>query len=74
VLGDTPSLVASALLDLLGVTFFMDLIFDIPQLRHFIRRAERLEPFDQATMSFNDDAIHISVGLFELQIRCDRPD
>jgi hypothetical protein len=68
---DTP------LLNELIVKFFMDLIFEIPQLRHFIDRAERLEPFDQARMTFYDGAIWISFGSprrFGLEIRCERPD
>jgi hypothetical protein len=65
---DTP------LLNQLRVTLFMDLIFEIPRLRHFIGRAERLQPFDQASMEIDDKAISISVGLFDLWIRCERPD
>jgi hypothetical protein len=65
---DTP------LLSELLVTFFMDLIFEIPQLRHFIDRAQRLKPFDRARMDFYDGDINIGVGLFELQIQCERPD
>jgi hypothetical protein len=70
---DTP------LLNRLNVMFFMDLIFDIPQLRHFIGRAERLEPLDQATMEINDRVIWIRDSdrlprRFKLQILCERPD
>jgi hypothetical protein len=68
---DTP------LLDLFNITFFMDLIFEIPRLRHFISRTERLEPFDQARMEFYDRDVWISVGSsrrFVLEIRCERPD
>jgi hypothetical protein len=70
---DTP------LLNKLNVTFFMDLIFDIPRLRHFIGRAERLEPWNQAVMEFNNRGIWISnsyllPSLFRLEIRCERPD
>jgi hypothetical protein len=70
---DTP------LLNELDITFFMDLIFDIPQLRHFIGRAERFKPFDQAVMVFNDRVIWISDSHafshhFRLGILCERPD
>jgi hypothetical protein len=65
---DTP------ILDNLEVTFFMDLIFEIPRLRHFIGRAERLQPSDQARMMFYDREVQISVGSFELQVLCERPD
>jgi hypothetical protein len=66
---DTP------LLNEIRITFFMDLAFDIPQLRHFIGRAERLEPFNQATIEFDYQMIAISdsVGFpsrFRLQVEC----
>jgi hypothetical protein len=72
---DTP------LLNRLDVTFFMDLIFGIPRLRHFIDfigRAERLEPLNQVMMEFRDRAILICDSgfshRFRLEIRCERPD
>ena len=69
---DTP------LLNKLHTTFFMDLIFDIPRLRHFISRAERLEPLNQASVAFDDRAIWIGSGgirpRFGFGIRCERPD
>jgi hypothetical protein len=68
---DTP------LLNRLNVTFFMDLIFEIPRLRHFVARADRLGPFDRAVMEFFDRRICISVGFFRrfgLRILCERPD
>ena len=67
---DTP------FLNRLNLAFFMDLIFEIPRLRHFISRAGRLKPFDQleARMEFYYGKIQMSVGSFELQIRCERPD
>jgi hypothetical protein len=52
----------------------MDLIFEIPRLRQFIGRAERLQPFDQARMMFYERAIWIIIGSFELRIQCERPD
>jgi len=51
---DTP------LLNDLDITFFMDFIFEIPRLRHFVGRAERFKPLDQAVMVFKDRAIWIS--------------
>jgi hypothetical protein len=65
---DTP------LLNELNVTFFDDLIFEIPRLRHFIGRAQRLKQFDQARMHFEYGNINIRVGLFELRVLCERPD
>jgi hypothetical protein len=52
----------------------MDLIFEIPRLRHFIGRAERLEPLNQAGMIVHERGIRISVGSFDLQTQCERPD
>ena len=70
---DTP------LLNELDITFFMDLIFDIPQLRHFIGRAERFKPFDQIWIEIYDGEIRLSdpVGFHHglvLHILCERPD
>ena len=69
---DTP------VLNELNVTFFMDLIFEIPRLRHFIDRAETLKSLeDQARMEFHDRAIWICVGSpfrFKLEVLCERPD
>jgi hypothetical protein len=71
---DFVAQIDAPLLNKLDVTFFMDLIFEIPRLRHFIGRAERLRPFDQARVVINDGAIYMSVGLFVLWIQCERPD
>ena len=70
---DTPHLT------LLRITFFLDLIFDIPRLRNFIDHTEGLKPFNQAAIVFSDWMIKIVFGpgstpQFELQIRCERPD
>jgi len=75
---DTPRLTT------LNVTFFMDLIFDIPQLRNFINRTGGIKPFNGAAIQFSDRAIRIVFGppplppegppRFELQIKCERPD
>jgi hypothetical protein len=68
---DTP-----LLKDLL-VMFFMDFIFDVPRLHHFIDRTERLKPFYQANMKINNREIFIIFGLprrFGLGIQCKRPD
>jgi hypothetical protein len=70
---DTP------LLHGLNITFFMDLIFDISRLRHFVGRAERFKPLGQAVMEFRDRSIWFSDlydfrRRFSLEIRCERPD
>jgi F-box-like len=62
----------------LDMTFSMDHLFNIPQLRHFIGRAKRLEPLKQAVIDFRDRAILISdtdiFHRFKLEIRCERLD
>ena len=62
----------------LCITFFMDLIFDIPRLRNFIDRTEGLRPFNhRAALLFSGRAIQIVLGSpthLELKILCERPD
>jgi len=68
---DTPRLTQ------LSITFFMDLIFDIPRLRNFIDHTEGLKPFNQAAIQFSGRMINIVFGSparFELEIRCERSD
>ena len=74
---DTPRLTT------LNVTFFMDLIFDIPRLRNFIDYTESLKPFDEAAIEFSSWAITIVFGPlivlkgpppFKLELKYERPD
>jgi len=69
---DTPHL------DKLRIEFFMDLIFDIPQLHRFIGRTTRLWPLNPAQLQFSGDAITIFLGSspirLELGILCEEPD
>jgi len=74
---DTPRLTG------LGIAFFMDLIFDIPQLRNFIDRTGGIKPFNGAEIQFSGQVIGIDFGPpplplgrppFWLEIRCERPD
>ena len=72
---DTPRLTS------LKITFFMDLIFDIPRLRNFINHTEGLKPFNQAAIEFSNWMIRIVFGPgsppqfeFKLEIRCERLD
>ena len=61
----------------LRITFFMDLVFDIPQLRDFIGRTEGLRSFYQATIWFSGRMIEVSLGSpiqLTLNIKCERPD
>jgi hypothetical protein len=59
----------------------MDLVFDIPRLHNFIHRTEIQRPFHHALMCFSGRAISIILAysfglgtLFELEIKCERPD
>jgi hypothetical protein len=73
---DTP------LLNELDITFPMNiiyLIFELPQLRHFIRRSERFKQLDQAAMEFHDEGIWIGNANefpceFRLEVLCESPD
>jgi len=68
---DTPRLTE------LRITFFMNLIFDIPRLRNFIDRTEGLKPFNQAAIQFSGWMVIIVFGSpirFGFQIECERPD
>ena len=61
----------------LNITFFMDLIFDIPQLRNFIHHTEGLIPFNQAVIEFSGRTIVITLRSqteLTLGIRCERLD
>jgi len=68
----------------LNITFFMDLIFNIPRLSNFIDRTGGIKPFDGAAIQFSGQAIRIVFGPpplppeipppFQLEIRCERPD
>jgi hypothetical protein len=61
-------------LHFLKLTFFMDLIFDLPRLHNFISRAERV---DQADMEFTSQAVRVILGSgrqFDLGIKCERLD
>ena len=74
---DFVSRIDTPLLNQLIVSFFMDLIFDIPRLRDFIDRTTRLGPFSQVGIEFSDRAVRIVFGpstWFELEIRCERRD
>jgi hypothetical protein len=68
---DTP------LLEQLSIAFFLDLIFDIPQLHDFVARTENLRPFNQAEIQFSGRTITVILGSptrFELEIKCERSD
>ena len=60
------------------IVFFMDPIFDTPQLHRFIDRTGRLRPFNPAQLKFSRDVIGITFGSspthFGLEIECEEPD
>jgi hypothetical protein len=61
----------------LNISFFMDLIFDIPRLRNFIDHTEGLKPFNQAIIEFSGRTIRITLifrTMLMLEIRCERLD
>ena len=47
------------LLDSIWITFFHQLIFDIPQLAQFMRRTTRLQAPNEAHVDFNDYSVQI---------------
>jgi hypothetical protein len=68
---DTP------LLEQLSIAFFLDLIFDIPQLHDFVARTENFRTFNQAEIQFSGRTITAFLGSptrIELQIKCERSD
>ena len=75
---DFVSRIDTPLLNQLIVSFFMDLVFEIPRLHNFIDRTARLGPFSQAAIEFSVRAAKIVFfgpsTRFELEIRCERRD
>ena len=74
---DFVSRINTPRLTCLRLTFFMDLVFDIPRLRNFIDYTEGIKPFNQAIIYFSGRTIEIlfkSRTQLELKIRCERPD
>ena len=65
-------------LNRLHMVFFMDLIFDTPQLHRFIDRTGSLRPFNPALLKISRDVIGITFGssltYFGLEIECEEPD
>jgi hypothetical protein len=68
---DTP------VLDNFSMTFFLDLVFDVPHLKQFIGRAKRLKPPKAAEVVFDPRSIRLELEQQSgpvLEIRCDRID
>ena len=61
-LEDLVALIDTPLLDNVEITFFNQLIFDIPQLPQFMRRLNRFKAFDQAYVLFQ--SLYVQVRLF----------
>ncbi|KAH9979720.1 hypothetical protein BJV74DRAFT_857979 [Russula compacta] len=61
-LEDLLSRIDTPLLDRLDINFLADHILDIPELRKFIDRAERLKPLNRAEVKFPFLAIAIALG------------
>ena len=65
-------------LDELHIIFFMDLIFDTPQLHRFIVRTGRLRPLNPAQLYLSGDTIKVILGSssirFTLDVICEELD
>jgi len=76
----TVSLINTPLLDHFKISFFNQLIFDTPLLRHFISRTEIIKEHNRATVAFHTrrtevrflrkEGTTIHEGLFFLEIPC----
>ena len=58
-LEDVVARIDAPLLDSIWITFFHQLIFDIPQLAQFMRRTTRLQAPNEAHVDFNDYSVQI---------------
>jgi hypothetical protein len=70
---DTP------VLNNFSMTFFLDLVFDVPHLKQFIGRAKRLRPPKAASVLFYSQSIQLAFDRQQprrsiLEVRCDRID
>jgi len=78
------SQIDAPLLQNLRIMFFMDLIFDVPQLYRFINHTEGFKTFHRAEMTIDNDTIRCTVSSpanpvgyrrhLDLEIRCRRVD
>ena len=74
---DIAARIDTPVLYMLGVDFFMDLIFHIPLFHDFIDRTKSLGSHNQASMEFSSMRVEIQIGSpsrFDLGVRCERPD
>ena len=78
-LDDILARIDAPLLNKLGITLFYDLIFDTPQLTHFINRTPRFMAHDEASVFFSDRGVWITIphsfdGKLHLGISCRQSD
>jgi hypothetical protein len=60
------SRINAPLLQSVDITFFIELIFNTPQLRHFISRTEQFKAPDRAFIHFYDN--YVTIELFQRQL------
>ena len=59
-LEDVLAQIDAPLIDSIWITFFHQLIFDIPQLAHFMRRTPRFQTLNEAHVDFNDSGVQVA--------------
>jgi len=83
-LEDLVARISAPLLHQLSIVFFMELIFDIPQLHRFISNTEVFKTLDRAMVSFFTDSVQFTLSLqaetfaysksLKLEVRCRESD
>ena len=83
-LEDLVARISAPLLNQLSVVFFMELVFDIPQLHQFISNTGVLKTLDRAMVSFFADSVKFTLSLqaetfaysksLKLEVRCRESD
>ena len=78
-LEDILARIDAPLLSKLGITLFYQLIFDTPQLTHFINRTPKFMAHDEARVFFSDSGVWITIpqsfdGRLHLGISCRQSD
>jgi hypothetical protein len=58
-LEDIVARIEAPLLDSIWITFFHQLIFDIPQLAQFVRRTARFQKLNEAHVDFDYSSVHV---------------
>ena len=74
-LEDLLARIDAPVLDELFITFFHQLIFDMPQLAQFISRTPKFKAHDQAEVSFSNWDVQVTLaGALQLEISCRKSD